>query len=169
MNALIAIDPGLSGALVLVGCQPLNVLRIVLMPTEVRTVGRGRQVDVHALASLMTKLVNSAPIGVRVLIEHQQATPQMGVSSSFSLGRSYGALLGIVAAIAGGYETVRPVAWKRALGLAGKPKEAAITYINQRHPRLDWVATTKEARLGVADALCIAHWGTHHWRQETTT
>jgi len=113
---LLAIDPGLSGALAVVdtGCA----LEIEDLPTV--TVDRGgkakRQIDVAALAADVRRL---AP--VHAIIERVGARPGQGVSSMFAFGRSVGQVEGVVAALGIPITYVTPQIWRKALSVpAGK-------------------------------------------------
>lgn len=50
------------------------------------------------------------------VIEKVGATPQMGVCSAFTFGRSFGFLVGLLTAHGIAYELVSPVRWQRELG-----------------------------------------------------
>lgn len=157
MTIIISIDPGLDGAIV--ECHAdgleLDLVEVSPMPCQPKLSGKGRQIDAGALAELF-------PVGhsdhLIALVEQSQPMPRQGVTSMYSIGRSMGVIEGILSAAGLGYETVRPAAWKRGLGLSGRPKEAAIAYVRQRYPGMDWRVSNRARMLGVADAVCIALW-----------
>lgn len=50
------------------------------------------------------------------MIERVHSSPQMGVTSAFSFGRSYGFLRGLLSALSIPYEEVSPQKWQKAMG-----------------------------------------------------
>src|SRR5215472_11819655 len=90
------IDPGLSGALAFLDAASSMVLDIVDMPTLALSRGgkKKRELDAHALARLLV----AQPIG-HAFVEHVGAMPGQGVSSVFAFGKSFGALIGVLAAV----------------------------------------------------------------------
>jgi crossover junction endodeoxyribonuclease RuvC len=113
MNASIflGIDPGQTGALALYtpASGELEVFDVPMLKiggkTAVDHYGLARQVDAWA------------PLNPSVLIEYVSASPQMGVTSAFKFGDTYGLLKGVCAAHFLGISVVTPGQWKRAYGL----------------------------------------------------
>ncbi len=143
MSSVIGIDPGLSGALALIGPDGLNV---VDMPTI-----EGR-VDAYALTAL---LAEAGPVD-RVAIERAQAYPGMGVSSAFNYGLSYGLILGVLAALERPVVHVAPSVWTKALHV-GADKDAHRRRCMDRWPAhaQTWARKKDDGR---ADAALIALW-----------
>ena len=54
------------------------------------------------------------------LIEKVASSPQMGVVSAFTFGRSYGFLRGLLVAHGIPFDEVRPAAWQKTLGCLSK-------------------------------------------------
>jgi crossover junction endodeoxyribonuclease RuvC len=108
------IDPGLSGAVAFLDAASGAVLDIADMPTlALSRAGKNkRELDAHALAHL---------IGDRrpghVFIELVGAMPGQGVSSVFAFGKSFGVVIGVLAAQQIAFTFVSPVTWKRGLGV----------------------------------------------------
>jgi len=141
---VLGIDPGEQGAVALIlayaGCDRPQLGELV-DASDRRTVRR---------------LVAEADL---VVIEGQQASPQMGVSSAFRLGQAYGALQEAAAAGARGEVMIAyPAVWRGAYGLAGGGKgkvdgvELVETLLRSRHA---------VSRHDQADAVLLAWWG---WR-----
>ena len=92
---IIAIDPGLKGAIVLYEPITAKVAAWYFMPTEAKAYGTGQQVSASGFD---TMLDSWAKRGVqRALIERVAARPGQGVSGMFSFGRSLGVLEGVIA------------------------------------------------------------------------
>lgn len=59
-----------------------------------------------------------------VLVEKVGATPQMGTTSAFSFGRSFGLVEGILTGAGIAFDYVTPAKWQGALGLREKGRRA---------------------------------------------
>lgn len=151
-NVVVGIDPGLTGAIALLGAVPGRPI-VTDMPVV------DGQVNGAELACILR--VMAAP---RVVVEEQQAMPKQGVASTFKTGRNYGLILGVLAALEMPVTLVRATEWTRALKV-GSDKE------RHRARAIDWYPTAAPllARVkdhGRADALLLAHWGViHHERR----
>lgn len=112
---ILGCDPGLHGALAALSSDGA-VKAITDMPT-LRLGGKGRrEVDPHALA----RIVYDAGAG-HAYVERVSAMPGQGVASMFSFGRSFGTLLGVLAAVGVPTTLATPQSWKKVLGIpAGK-------------------------------------------------
>ena len=94
-------------------------------------------------------------------VELVHSMPKQGVASTFSFGKGFGEILGVLAALNIRTELVSPQKWKRAV-LAGtdRDKAAAIQFVQENYPYID--LTPGRCRVpqdGIADAVCIAHYG----------
>lgn len=92
----------------------------------------------------------------RAVLERVSSSPQMGVASSFTFGRSYGRLEMLLAGLAIPYDAVVPRVWQPAVGVVypkGKPRDKNISKARaaQLFPR----ATITHAN---ADALLLAEY-----------
>jgi crossover junction endodeoxyribonuclease RuvC len=120
------IDPGLDGAVAFLG----EDLTVVDMP--VLQLSRGgkqkRELDAHALARLLsTTSIDHA------FVEAVGARPGQGVTSMFSLGRSVGIIVGVLAALDIPLTMAAPAAWKRSLAVP-KAKDGARARASQLLP-----------------------------------
>ena len=89
----------------------------------------------------------------KAYIEKVGATPQMGVVSAFTFGRSYGWLLGVLDALRIPYEFVTPQKWQKAMGcLTGGDKNVSKAAAQRLWPSLKITHAN-------ADALLIAEYG----------
>jgi crossover junction endodeoxyribonuclease RuvC len=144
---LVAIDPGLSGAIAIrvgsaVTAQPLPLA--------------GKLLDLAALSDIIRQAQPTLAI-----VEKVHAMPGQGVTSMFTFGMGYGAIQGILATLKTPYELVTPQRWKGAI-LAGttKDKNAAIAYCRRAYPDVPLVPPRcRKPHDGIADALCLLEYG----------
>lgn len=146
MKRVIGIDPGASGACVLLeGGQPIEWLR---MPTMKE--GKTTRVNGAALAEWLREAGD-----VTVAMEAVHSLPKQGVASSFNFGHSVGVVMGTLAALSLPVMLITPQAWKRGQGLIGTDKDAARSRAIQIWPH--WRALDKkEAGQAFADAALMA-------------
>jgi hypothetical protein len=142
---VLGIDPGEQGAVALIlahaGCDRPQLGELV-NASDRRAVRR---------------LVAEADL---VVLEGQQASPQMGVSSAFGLGRAYGALQEVVEAGARGEVVVAyPAGWRGSYGLVGG-KEGKVDGIRLAGELLRSRYAVR--RHDQADAVLLAWWGWRH-------
>jgi crossover junction endodeoxyribonuclease RuvC len=149
---ILGIDPGLTGGLALL-CG--DALLAVAMP--VLTLNGKGEID---LAGLRAILEQWAP--THAWIEQQQAMPRQGVSSSFRTGQNYGDLRGFLVASLIPFATIRPAAWKKAMGVPAD-KAAAIAIATRTFPASSHLWARKKDD-GIAEAALIAAYG----RQQCT-
>lgn len=115
MTVTIGIDPGLKGAIALVGTVLADLVAVFDMPVAGGAVS----------AQLLFELAGWRDPGYgTVVVEDVHSMPKQGVSSVFSFGRSKGVVEGVFAACRRPIVYVSPAAWKRGLGL-GKDKGEA--------------------------------------------
>lgn len=107
MTRIVGVDPGLSGAIALIDTD-LWTLAVTDMPREPGKAGR------NGVSPTLTAQAMMRTGADYVFVEDVWSSPQAGVASSFSFGRSLGIVLG--AAAAGSALTmVKPTVWKSAL------------------------------------------------------
>ena len=116
MPAVIAIDPGLTGAIVLLDGADLLVQD---MPTESR--GKKSVVDLEALWAVVDAW-NPLRRRMHAVIENVAAMPKQGLASACNFGKTIGACE--MALVAAGCDLVRvtPPIWKFGVGLNADPK-----------------------------------------------
>lgn len=151
MTPLVAgIDPGLDGAVAFLGEE----LTVVDMP--VLRLSRGgkqkRDLDAHGLAHLL----RTTPID-HAFVEAVGARPGQGVTSTFSLGRSVGIIIGVLATLDIPLTLVSPAAWKRSLTVP-KAKDGARSRASQLLPKSAqlWARARDHGR---AEAALLALYG----------
>ena len=151
---IVGIDPGLSGALFFLDLNRLSAGEAVDLPVHLLMRGgkKKREVDVSGLIEILA--------GRRlehVFLEQVSAMPGQGVSSVFAFGKTYGVILGVVAAHAIPLTLVAPAVWKRALGVP-KAKDGARARASQLLPEAaaQWRLKKHDGR---AEAALIALYG----------
>ena len=122
MTTIIGLDPGVSGA-VGVLTQSGQFVTVFDMPTVLANKSSNRQmVNAYELANLIRSQLTNAPADVVAITEGVAAMPDQGVSSSFAFGKSYGILLGVIAALGISTHIVSPQKWKGFFSL-GREKD----------------------------------------------
>lgn len=111
MAPILAIDPGLTGALAVYDGKHLNVMD---MPTY--TVRGKTRVNLHELADAIVLAKVRCDVATAV-VEHVGAMPKQGVGSAFNFGFTTGAIHGILAAHLFETHTVPPAQWRFGVGL----------------------------------------------------
>lgn len=90
------------------------------------------------------------------VIEKVNSTPQMGVVSSFTFGRAYGFVRGLLIAMEIPYVEVRPQAWQKAMGCLSKgDKNVTKALAQQLYPG-------EKVTHATADALLLATYCRRH-------
>ncbi|EOW1017322.1 crossover junction endodeoxyribonuclease RuvC [Enterobacter kobei] len=150
MTAVLGIDPGCSGALVLVTEQGVYVDHLA-MPTI--KVGTKSRVNGAAVAAWVRQY------GItHAYLEQVGAMPGQGTASMFTFGHAAGVAEGILQGLNIPYTLVTPQAWKKSAGLIGSDKDAARSRAIQLYPELR-ALDAKAKGQAIADALLIARFG----------
>lgn len=152
MTAVLGIDPGCSGALVLVTEQG-GYIDHLAMPTI--KVGTKSRVNGAALAAWIYEWRDEL---LHAYIEQVGAMPGQGTASMFTFGHAAGVVEGIVQGLGIAYTLVTPQAWKKSAGLIGSDKDAARSRAIQLYPELR-ALDAKAKGQAIADALLIARFG----------
>ena len=152
---ILAVDPGLSGALARYDGQHLSILD---MPTYVAKAGK-RQVDRRFIDEAeLVRLVQMAGMECDWLImEKVGGIPNQSASSAFIFGRGVGVIVGAAIGIGIRREEVHPATWKSALRVPAD-KRAARARASELLPAYSglWGLQKHDGR---AEAAMIALWG----------
>lgn len=122
---VLGVDPGLSGALALHSTD--GDLNIWDVPTfEVMRGGKTkREIDHAGLHLILLKAISISQGMLKIaFVEKVGAMPKQGVTSMFTFGMTYGALLQAVASVGISTEHVTPQKWKKEMNLR-KGKDAS--------------------------------------------
>lgn len=159
MNAVIGIDPGLSGALAVVNMDGApDVLAVFDLPVVARATGKGNQLDAHGLCRIVLEVIRDHGRVGHAYVEAQRPMAKQGVTSMFSLGRTIGAIEGVIAACGLPMTLVEPQRWKRAAGLIKVDKDQSRTRALQVFPsQAGNLVRVKDH--GRAEAMLIAWYG----------
>ncbi len=143
---VIGIDPGASGALVMLE----NGVPIEWMEMPAVKVGSTTRVNPSAVAEFLSSVDVT-----HVYVEAVHSMPKQGVASSFNFGHNVGTIMGVLGALYIPHTLVTPQAWKKAAGLIGTDKDAARARAIQLWPT--WRELDKKAKgQALADAALIA-------------
>ncbi|EDY7994878.1 crossover junction endodeoxyribonuclease RuvC [Salmonella enterica] len=150
MAAVLGIDPGCSGSLVLITEQG-GYIDHLAMPTI--KVGTKSRVNGAAVAAWIRQYGIS-----HAYLEQVGAMPGQGTASMFTFGHAAGVVEGILQGLNIPYTLVTPQSWKKSAGLIGSDKDAARSRAIQLYPELR-VLDAKAKGQAIADALLIARHG----------
>jgi crossover junction endodeoxyribonuclease RuvC len=146
------IDPGLSGALAIIGEQ--GVLLVEDMPVHQLRIGKKVKVELD-LSTLRCFL--AAETIDHVMMERVASRPDQGVASMFKFGFGAGAVYGLVVGLQLPCTFILPRAWQRSAGCGPSP-DAARQRAAQLYPGIaDKLSRKRDA--GRADAILIARSG----------
>ncbi|EDT6614029.1 hypothetical protein AH594_001510 [Salmonella enterica subsp. enterica] len=150
MAAVLGIDPGCSGSLVLITEQG-GYIDHLAMPTI--KVGTKARVNGAAVAAWIRQY------GItHAYLEQVGAMPGQGTASMFTFGHAAGVVEGILQGLNIPYTLVTPQSWKKSAGLIGSDKDAARSRAIQLYPELR-ALDAKAKGQAIADALLIARHG----------
>jgi crossover junction endodeoxyribonuclease RuvC len=161
---VLGIDPGLSGAIAEYdrsNVSALYGLTVFEMPT-VKVARNGklkRELDLAKLADIIYNTTATV-----AYVERVGAMPGQGVTSMFSFGKSYGSILGILAAFKIPVVHVAPQTWRKHLSVR-KGKDGSRMTASELLPKSAhiWPLVKDD---GKAEASLIALYGERHANQE---
>lgn len=162
---VVGIDPGLTGALVLLddALPDFNVDALDMPMREFQN-SKAKFIDgeqvvaflkFHRPDRIVIELVSSRPA--------RQPGKGQGIASTFQFGNSFGGV--VAAAIASGCQDiilVTPAVWKRKFGLLGTVKDAARLLAREFYPAAADAVFKLKKHGGRADASLIARYGLEH-------
>jgi len=154
-DIFIGIDPGLDGAVAILGPVSSSV---EVWRTPTIKVGTRRQYLVREMAAI----VHRAGAESSAILEAVHSMPGQGVASSFTFGRGFGVWEGILAALGIPYQLVAPQTWK-AVMLRDMPKDknASKLLASRLWPNLYTLEEARKPKMsdGEAEALLLAEYG----------
>ena len=156
MKRWIGVDPGLGGAVAVLGEGEASGLLLTwdTPVTEVTKNGKKRrEYEVPRMRSLLLEAADVGRDHVLVLIEQSSPMPKEGVVSSWRSGFGTGLWHGLFVSLDLPFRVVHPAVWKKALGLTGRDKEAMRLEAQRRWPTAD-LARKKDH--GRAESLFLA-------------
>lgn len=151
MKNIIGIDPGCSGAIVVLS-HTLFPIEWTRTPTMI--VGKNTRVNAAELAAFLRPFSENSV----VYMEQVGAMPGQGVTGMFNFGHATGTVTGVLAALGMQITLVTPQLWKKNAGLIGTDKDAARSRAIMLWP--DWRDLDKKGQgQAFADAALIARFG----------
>lgn len=162
---VLGIDPGQSGAIAIVADGvPAGFIDMPVMPRKTS----GFEINGSELAARLRGVMQQHPGAYMfAVLEQVNAMPsipgadgvrrQMGSSSGFRFGESFGVIKGVLQALGIGFKLVVPRTWKTKMGLSGSEKDFSRTEAIRRFPQVAMELQLKK-HVGRADALLIASW-----------
>ena len=154
MDVYIGIDPGITGAFAVLEADSHRLLDIMDMP--LLSEGKKQRIHGYCLAILL-KQWSQGEYQVRMTyLEKVHAMPKQGVTSMFSMGRSFGAVETAISMLALPITYITPQVWKRRARLIGQAKDVARTRALELYPE---APLTRKKDHNRADAILIARYG----------
>lgn len=158
MSILFAgIDPGLSGALVIIDGETDKIVLATTLPL-IESPEKGRK-DIDCLA--LTMYLASFKTNIYCLaLEKVHARPMQGVVSTFTFGRVYGKIMACLEMLGISHIFVPPSVWTKALLPEGiQDKKGSIDFFKARWENSYlFPGKRKLPHDGIADAGCLAEY-----------
>lgn len=146
---ILGIDPGVTGGLALINSARMELVDGLRMPVYER---RGKK---RVSPGAVMAFVEGTKVD-KIVIEDVHAMPRQGVSSSFSFGRSTGAIEAVSFLITNGaLEWVTPAVWKKHFGLSTDKQASMDAARLMWGEKFRWTAKVDN---GIAEASLIARW-----------
>lgn len=138
----LGLDPGVSGGIAIL--DEYHMLKAWKMPETER--------DISDVFESLRKLVTFA------IIESVHAFKGQGVSSTFTFGRNYGFLRGMLIAHKIPFEEVTPGKWQAYMGIKSIKDEKKAAHKNRLKGMAQRLFPTLKITLATADAILIAEY-----------
>lgn len=156
---LIGADPGLTGAIALIG--PHGLCACVDLPIEANTTPGGKvsnRIHVKRLADILAdwRLRHGLLGDTFACLEQAVPLPGMPSTTTASTFDSYGAIRAVLTLKTESLEVVHPQKWKRSYGL-NSDKDASIRTALALYPEAEPVLQRKKDH-NRAEAILLAHW-----------
>lgn len=174
---VIGIDPGVTGGIVLnEDGKPimLTVMPVIKITKKSTRNGKAKEVNSNEYLDAKIAQIIKSCAPDHIVIEKQQAFPQQGAVSMFSVGIGYGILRGICAGLGYPIVVITTQSWQNALfkgmpraahaGAGGRSKAStanAAVLCSRLWPTVSFQMSerSKAYHEGLADAACIAEFG----------
>lgn len=153
---IIGIDPGLSGGIAMLNIAEPQIIIYDVMPI---INGEHRELDTTRIYNLFKMYTE-----VHVVIEKAQSMPGQGVASSFTIGRNYGILVGMLCGLKLPHSIVHPRTWQKVMFRDVRhddTKQASLVVSQRLWPNEDFKQSErcKKAHDGITDACMLAEYG----------
>jgi crossover junction endodeoxyribonuclease RuvC len=155
IDVYIGIDPGKSGGIAVVHVHDCETyIEAIATPLA------GKTLDIARIYEFLYN--HTEELNAIAVVEKVHAMPGQGVSSMFSFGYTVGVIHGVITSLGVPLYLIAPQTWKKSiLADTKKDKDAAIEFCRRVYPSVELLATprSKKPHSGIADALCLAHYG----------
>lgn len=143
----IGIDPGGSGAMA------------IIKGDKIKTIPFSKK----AYDQELRKYKGLGLKKVRCVLELVHSMPGQGVKSTFSFGRNFGYIIGLLEANDIKYSLVSPISWKTYYHLIGKGKQASIDLVHKKFPKANLKRTNRRDNddHNIAEAVLFAEYAKH--------
>lgn len=153
---IIGIDPGTTGALVLLDDDGEFVSHL---PMPTLKVGKSTRVNGAAIAAWIRSAKERSGVrGLHAFLERVASMPKQGVASVFTFGHAAGLVEGVITGAGIPLTLVSPAEWKKSAKLIGTEKDAARSRAIQLYPDLRTLDQIGKGQ-AVADAILIGRHG----------
>jgi len=160
---IMGVDPGASGALVILDTDDRSIVVIDMPTTKIKRGPRTvNQVDAVALSRALHPYAGACTAAV----EKVHSMPGQGVVSTFSFGRAAGVLEGVLAALDIPFSLIPPQTWTKAMRLFGG-KDGSRARAQELFPDQAHLFARKKDD-GRADAALIACYAAERLESETS-
>lgn len=150
----IGIDPGLSGAIAIMGSGLCSAMDVPLFND-----GTKRYIDIIGFRNLLLEAAEkTGKPNCLVCLEKAQPMPRDGSMGSFRYGEVYGILKGVIVSLEIPLLEVAPITWKTKMVGKGKGKDASRMAALQLFPQLAERLKLKKDH-GRAEAVLLAEYG----------
>ena len=163
---IMGIDPGLTGGVVILNDQTVIFKSPMPIIKSSKTVsGKTKTKTLLDPVGLRELFLEWSGMVDMVMLEKVHAMPKQGISSTFTFGRVFGTLEGMLTALEYPVTMVSPQTWTKELHRGCerslKPKDKSRLVLGRLFPGLDLTPTerSKMPHEGMLDALLLAEYG----------
>ena len=157
----IGIDNGLSGAIAFYKPATNNMIALPMPIIKTKKAkGMKTEYDVPQIIALLKQYSDTK----LVILEKAQAFPGQGSVSMFSIGKGFGIMEGILAALGLSYQIIHPKSWQKKVfeGIAHKDtKQASVLTAQRLFPNVSFKTSERATKVsnGLTDAALMAYYG----------
>jgi hypothetical protein len=164
MPAIIGIDPGVNGAIVVL--KGKEIVSAFPIPTFMVTVGKKnrQEYDITATLKIFEAVKSEYGANCYAVLEKMFTLPKTGHVVAYKTGEGMMLIKALLCACDIPYNQIAPKEWKKKYGLVGKNNpDDSIMKLSELYPKYNLSVFKKKAvRQGVADAILI---GLTWWRE----
>lgn len=153
-SCIIGIDPGVSGGIAVYDPIKCELVTAWAMPIIKKQIGRSteRKIDVKRLSTDLLDACVEYDV-CAIALEHVHSSSQMGVTSAFSFGQTFGRIEAVCALCGPPIHLIRPAAWKQRMLVKGD-KSASVAAARKMFGVSPWFV--KNSCDGLAEAALLA-------------